>query len=98
MSEGGASEAEARAFAAAVRSLLAWVHAPEGGERNEVAALGVPNRVCPISWRLRPWEPGALSCRDAGVVPVATARARCHAWTGWSGTSRLPRSSESSEP
>ncbi|HEV7727395.1 MAG TPA: AAA family ATPase [Modestobacter sp.] len=39
MSEGGASEAEARAFAAAVRSLLAWVHAPEGGERNEVAAL-----------------------------------------------------------
>jgi hypothetical protein len=36
---GGASEAEARKFAAAFRSLLAWVHAPEGGERNEVAAL-----------------------------------------------------------
>ncbi|MGY1663942.1 AAA family ATPase [Geodermatophilus sp. SYSU D00705] len=36
---GGASEAEAREFAAAFRSLLAWVHAPEGGERNEVAAL-----------------------------------------------------------
>jgi len=35
---GGASEAEARDFAAAVRSLLAWVHAPEG-ERNEVTAL-----------------------------------------------------------
>ncbi|MGY1680990.1 AAA family ATPase [Geodermatophilus sp. SYSU D01176] len=39
MSQGGASEAEARAFAAAVRSLLAWVHAPEVGDRNEVAAL-----------------------------------------------------------
>src|SRR3954452_11228039 len=36
---GGASAAEARAFAAAVQSLLAWVHAPENGERNEVAAL-----------------------------------------------------------
>jgi hypothetical protein len=36
---GGASEDEAREFAAAFRSLLAWVHAPEGGERNEVATL-----------------------------------------------------------
>src|SRR3954470_8384322 len=36
---GGASAAEARACAAAVQSLLAWVHAPENGERNEVAAL-----------------------------------------------------------
>jgi hypothetical protein len=36
---GGASEAEAREFAAAFRALLAWVHAPDAGERNEVAAL-----------------------------------------------------------
>jgi hypothetical protein len=35
----GASDAEARQFAAAFRSLLEWVHAPEGGARNEVAAL-----------------------------------------------------------
>src|SRR3954453_9070744 len=35
---GGASESEAREFAAAFRSLVAWVHAPEG-RRNEVAAL-----------------------------------------------------------
>jgi hypothetical protein len=34
----GASDAEARQFAAAFRSLLEWVHAPEGGARNEVAA------------------------------------------------------------
>lgn len=36
---GGASDAEARQLAAAFRSLLEWVHAPEGGARNEVAAL-----------------------------------------------------------
>jgi hypothetical protein len=36
---GGASDAEARDFAAAFRSLVAWVHASDGGERNEVAAL-----------------------------------------------------------
>src|SRR3954454_4348338 len=36
---GGASAAEARDVAAAIRSLLAWVNAPEGGARNEVAAL-----------------------------------------------------------
>ncbi len=36
---GGASDAEAREFAAAFRSLLEWVHAPETGARNEVAAL-----------------------------------------------------------
>jgi hypothetical protein len=50
------------------------------------------------SQRLRPWEPGALSCRDADVVPVAVARPGCHAWTCWSGTSRLPRSAEGSSP
>jgi hypothetical protein len=36
---GGASDVEARQLAAAFRSLLEWVHAPEGGARNEVAAL-----------------------------------------------------------
>jgi hypothetical protein len=36
---GGASDAEAREFTAAVRSLLEWVHASEGGARNEVAGL-----------------------------------------------------------
>jgi ATPase family associated with various cellular activities (AAA) len=36
---GGASDAEARQLAAAFRSLLEWVHAPEGGLRNEVAVL-----------------------------------------------------------
>ena len=35
----GASDAEARPLAAAFRSLLEWVHAPEGGARNEVAGL-----------------------------------------------------------
>jgi hypothetical protein len=38
MTQDGASEAEARAFASAVRSLLNWVHAPDG-DRNEVAAF-----------------------------------------------------------
>ena len=36
---GGASEDEARAFARAFHALLAWLHATEGGSRNEVAAL-----------------------------------------------------------
>ncbi len=35
----GASDAEAREFAAGLRALLEWVHAPVAGARNEVAAL-----------------------------------------------------------
>jgi hypothetical protein len=34
-----ASDGEAREFAAGLRSLLEWLHAPESGTRNEVAAL-----------------------------------------------------------
>ncbi len=35
----GAAEDEAAAFAAGLRSLLAWLQVPEGGRRNEVVAL-----------------------------------------------------------
>jgi hypothetical protein len=35
----GASEAEARAFAAGFRSFLQWVHSEDAGEPNEVVAL-----------------------------------------------------------
>ena len=35
----GASHEQARDFAADLRALLEWVHAPSGGARNEVVAL-----------------------------------------------------------
>ncbi len=38
-SEGGASDVEARAFAAGLRSLLEWLHVPAQGAGNEVVAL-----------------------------------------------------------
>jgi hypothetical protein len=57
-----ASDDEAREFAAGLRSLLEWVHAPESGARNEVAAL-VQDRLGPagseesvVARRLRPFE------------------------------------------